>query len=159
MQRIFHILPDLAVSDSTILLLGESGTGKELLARAIHQLSRRKDKELVAVNCGALPDTLFGIGIIGYKAGAFTDAKKDKPGYFSRAEGGTLFLDEIGDVSPALQVKLLRVLQEKIFTPLGGIRPVRPMSELLLPRIKIWNSWCRRKNSARTYIIALMWSN
>lgn len=124
MQRLFQILPQLAVSDSTVLLLGESGTGKELLARAIHQLSRRKDKELVAVNCGALPDTLLESELFGYKAGAFTDAKKDKPGYFSLAEGGTLFLDEIGDVSPALQVKLLRVLQEKTYTPLGGVRPV-----------------------------------
>lgn len=125
MERIFHILPDLAVSDSTILLLGESGTGKELIARAIHQLSKRKDKELVAVNCGALPDTLLESELFGYKAGAFTDAKKDKPGYLTRAEGGTLFLDEIGDVSPALQVKLLRVLQEKVFTPLGAVKPIK----------------------------------
>ncbi|MGI6685874.1 MAG: sigma-54 interaction domain-containing protein [Bacillota bacterium] len=125
MQRIFQILPDLAVSDSTVLILGESGTGKELLARAIHQLSRRKDKQMVAVNCGALPDTLLESELFGYKAGAFTDAKKDKPGYFSRAEGGTLFLDEIGDVSPALQVKLLRVIQERVFTPLGGVRPMK----------------------------------
>lgn len=125
MQRIFQILPDLAVSDSTVLILGESGTGKELLARAIHNLSRRKDENLVAVNCGALPDTLLESELFGYKAGAFTDAKKDKPGYFSRAEGGTIFLDEIGDVSPALQVKLLRVLQERIYTPLGGVSPVK----------------------------------
>lgn len=125
MQRLFQILPDLAVSDSTVLILGESGTGKELLAKAIHHLSRRKNKEMVAVNCGALPDTLLESELFGYKAGAFTDAKKDKPGYFSRAEGGTIFLDEIGDVSPALQVKLLRVLQERTFTPLGGVTPVK----------------------------------
>ncbi|MEL7566715.1 MAG: sigma 54-interacting transcriptional regulator [Dehalobacterium sp.] len=125
MQRLFRILPDLAVSDSTVLILGESGTGKELLARSIHQLSRRKDKQMIAVNCGALPDTLLESELFGYKAGAFTDAKKDKPGYFSRAEGGTLFLDEIGDVSPALQVKLLRVLQERTFTPLGGVTPMK----------------------------------
>jgi len=125
MQRLFRILPDLAVSDSTVLILGESGTGKELLARSIHQLSRRKDKQMIAVNCGALPDTLLESELFGYKAGAFTDAKKDKPGYFSRAEEGTLFLDEIGDVSPALQVKLLRVLQERTFTPLGGVTPMK----------------------------------
>jgi len=125
MQRIFRILPDLAASDSTVLLLGESGTGKELLAKAIHQLSRRKEQKLVAVNCGALPDSLLESELFGYKAGAFTDAKRDKPGYFSQAEGGTLFLDEIGDVSPALQVKLLRVLQEKTYTPLGGVNPVK----------------------------------
>lgn len=125
MERLFKILPDLAVSDSTALILGESGTGKELLARAIHQLSRRRDKPMIAVNCGALPDTLLESELFGYKAGAFTDAKKDKPGYFTRAEGGTLLLDEIGDVSPALQVKLLRVIQERTFTPLGGIAPVK----------------------------------
>lgn len=125
MDRMFKILPDLALSDSTVLILGESGTGKELLARAIHQLSRRKDKEMIAVNCGALPDTLLESELFGYKAGAFTDAKKDKPGYFTRAEGGTLLLDEIGDVSPALQVKLLRVIQERTFTPLGGVASMK----------------------------------
>lgn len=125
MQKIFDILPDIAISDSTVLIEGESGTGKELVARAIHNLSNRSKKPMVAVNCGALPDTLLESELFGHKAGAFTDAKKDKPGRFALAEGGTIFLDEIGDVSPALQMRLLRVLQEKTYEPLGGVRPSR----------------------------------
>jgi len=120
MHEIFTILPDVAVSDSTILIEGESGTGKEVLARAIHSLSSRSKKPLVTVNCGAIPDTLLESELFGYKAGAFTDAKRDKPGRFAQAEGGTIFLDEIGDITPALQVRLLRVLQEKKYQPLGA---------------------------------------
>jgi PAS domain S-box-containing protein len=124
-QKIFEILPDIATSDSTVLIQGESGTGKELFARAIHQLSRRKNKPLITVNSGALPDTLLESELFGYKAGAFTDAKKDKPGRFALAQGGSIFLDEIGDVSPALQIRLLRVLQDKIYEPLGGTESVK----------------------------------
>jgi PAS domain S-box-containing protein len=124
MHQLFDILPDIAESSSTALLEGESGTGKELFARAIHHLSRRKKQPFIAVNCGALPDTLLESELFGYKAGAFTDAKKDKPGRFRLAERGTLFLDEIGDVSPALQVRLLRVLQEKTYEPLGAVESV-----------------------------------
>lgn len=120
MRRILDILPDVADSDSTVLVLGPSGTGKELLARAIHNASPRKDKPFVAVNCGALPDNLLESELFGYKKGAFTDAKRDKPGRFELAEGGTLFLDEVGDISPAMQVKLLRVLQERQYEPLGA---------------------------------------
>ncbi len=122
MQQLFKILPDVAISDSTVLIEGESGTGKELFAHAIHNLSPRKKKPFVVVNCGALPDTLLESELFGYKAGAFTDAKKDKPGRFAQAEGGTIFLDEIGDVSAAFQVRLLRVLQEKTFEPLGATK-------------------------------------
>ena len=125
MHQIFSILPQIAESESTVLLGGESGTGKELVARAIHSLSRRKDGPFVTVNCGALPDTLLESELFGYIAGAFTDAKKDKPGRFALAEGGTIFLDEIGDISAALQVRLLRVLQEKEFDPLGSVHPVK----------------------------------
>ena len=125
MQEIFAILPDVAMSDSTILLEGESGTGKELLAKAIHNLSGRAANPLITVNCGAIPDTLLESELFGYKAGAFTDAKRDKPGRFAQAAGGTIFLDEIGDVTPALQVRLLRVLQEKTFELLGGTQTVR----------------------------------
>ena len=124
MHQLFDILPDVAESSSTVLLEGESGTGKELFARAIHHLSPRKKQPFIAVNCGALPDTLLESELFGYKAGAFTDAKKDKPGRFRLAERGTLFLDEIGDISPALQVRLLRVLQEKTYEPLGSVETV-----------------------------------
>ncbi|OQX88445.1 Fis family transcriptional regulator [candidate division KSB1 bacterium 4484_87] len=124
-QKIFSILPDIAVSDSTVLIRGESGTGKELFAQAIHNLSNRATKPLITVNSGALPDTLLESELFGYKAGAFTDAKKDKPGRFALADGGTIFLDEIGDVSPALQVRLLRVLQEKIYEPLGSTESIK----------------------------------
>jgi len=125
MQNIFAILPNIAESNTTVLIEGESGTGKELLARAIHNSGFRKDKPFVAVNCGALPDTLLESELFGYKAGAFTDAKKDKPGRFALAEGGTIFLDEIGDVSAAVQVKLLRVLQDKTYEPVGGVSSVK----------------------------------
>ncbi|MBN2194750.1 MAG: sigma 54-interacting transcriptional regulator [Polyangiaceae bacterium] len=123
--RLFDILPHIADSNATILVHGESGTGKELVARAIHALSPRRKRRFVAVNCGALPDTLLESELFGYKAGAFTDARRDKPGRFALAEGGTLFLDEIGDVSPAMQVRLLRVLQERVYEPLGAVEPVR----------------------------------
>jgi len=124
MRKIFDILPQIADAATTVLVRGESGTGKELIAQSIHDLGHRKGKPFVAINCGALPDTLLESELFGYKAGAFTDAKKDKPGKFALAEGGTLFLDEIGDISPAMQVKLLRVLQERIYEPLGGTQPI-----------------------------------
>jgi PAS domain S-box-containing protein len=122
MQDLFDILPQVALSDATVLFEGESGTGKELFARAIHDLSHRRDCPLVTVNCGALPDTLLESELFGHKAGAFTGAGADHAGRFSLADSGTIFLDEIGDVSPALQVRLLRVLQEKTFEPLGSTR-------------------------------------
>ena len=122
--RLFDVLPQLAESNSTVLIEGPSGTGKELFARAIHNLSPRKDGKFLAVNCGALPDSLLESELFGYKAGAFTDARQDKPGRFALADGGTIFLDEIGDVSPAMQAKLLRVLQERVFEPLGSVESV-----------------------------------
>jgi PAS domain S-box-containing protein len=125
MQALFEILPQIAESSSTVLIEGASGTGKELFARAIHSLSRRKKKRFVAVNCAALPDTLLESELFGYKAGAFTDARRDKPGRFALADQGTIFLDEIGDISPAMQVRLLRVLQERVVEPLGAVEPVK----------------------------------
>jgi len=125
MQRLFGMLEQVSQRDTTILLEGESGTGKELFAKAIHSLSPRKDGPMITVNCGSLPDTLLESELFGYEAGAFTDAKKDKSGRLALAEGGTLFLDEIGDISPALQIRLLRVLQDKVYEPLGSTRPQR----------------------------------
>ncbi|MGW8194144.1 MAG: sigma 54-interacting transcriptional regulator [Desulforhopalus sp.] len=125
MQRIFQIMPEISRSESNVLILGESGTGKELVASAIYHASTRKDKPFIVVNCGALPDTLLESELFGYKAGAFTDAKKDKVGRFAAAEGGTIFLDEIGDIPQSLQVKLLRVLQQKVYEPLGSNTPVK----------------------------------
>lgn len=122
MQKIFDILPAVSVSPSTVLICGETGTGKELIARTIHSLSPRRKKPFVAVNCAALPDTLLESELFGYKAGAFTGATKNKPGRFAMADEGTLFLDEIGEISPALQVKLLRVLQDHRFEPLGATK-------------------------------------
>ncbi|GAB4344977.1 MAG: sigma 54-interacting transcriptional regulator OrpR [Desulfobulbaceae bacterium] len=120
MQRLFTIMPEIADSPSTVMIYGESGTGKEMVARAIYNLSDRRDKPFVAVNCGALPESLLESELFGYKAGAFTDARKDKEGRFAAAEGGTLFLDEIGEIPLHVQVKLLRVLQEKVYEPLGS---------------------------------------
>jgi PAS domain S-box-containing protein len=142
MHEIFAILPDIAESRVPVLIEGESGTGKELLARAIHDLSDRRKGRFLAVNCGALPDTLLEAELFGYRKGAFTDAKADKPGRFDAARGGTLFLDEIGNISPAMQIRLLRVLQEKTYEPLGSTETLksdariiaatnRPLAELI----------------------------
>jgi PAS domain S-box-containing protein len=123
--KILSVLPDIAESGSTVLIEGPSGTGKELFARAIHSLSPRREKPLVAVNCSALPETLLESELFGYVKGAFTDAKRDKPGKFAQAEKGTLFLDEVGDFSLATQAKLLRVLEAREYEPLGSTTPQR----------------------------------
>ncbi len=123
--EIINNLPAIAQSESPVLVLGESGTGKELLAKAIHNLSCRNKGPFVAVNCGALPETLLESELFGYKKGAFTDARSDKAGRFERAKDGTLFLDEIADLPKVVQVKLLRVLQEHTYEPLGGTEPVK----------------------------------
>jgi PAS domain S-box-containing protein len=125
MRDLFEILPAIAASESTVVIHGASGTGKELFARAIHELSSRREKRFVAINCGALPDTLLESELFGHVAGAFTDARRDRPGRFAHAEGGTIFLDEIGDISLAMQVRLLRVLQDHVYEPLGSVESVR----------------------------------
>jgi PAS domain S-box-containing protein len=124
MLRLFELLPQIAASRSSVLIEGPSGTGKELFARALHNLSPQRKKPFIAVNCAALPDTLLESELFGYKAGAFTDARRDKAGRFALADGGTIFLDEIGDISPALQVRLLRVLQERVVEPLGSVKTI-----------------------------------
>jgi len=125
MHRIFDILPEVAASNSTVLIQGESGTGKEMVARAIHDLSPRREGPMVAVNCGALPDNLLESELFGHKAGAFTDARRDRQGRFAQAEGGTIFLDEVGEMSPRLQVSLLRVLEDGVYQPLGAAEAVQ----------------------------------
>lgn len=132
MRPVFDLLPALAASSTTVLIQGETGTGKELLARAIHGMSPNSKKPFVAVNCGALPDTLLESELFGYKKGAFTGAIQDKPGRFALAADGTLFLDEIGEISPALQVRLLRVLQEHVYEPLGATRSEKSNARILV---------------------------
>lgn len=125
MQRYFDILPDIALSDSTVLILGDSGTGKGLLAEAVVNSSSRRDKPFISVNCGAIPETLLESELFGYRSGAFTDARKDREGRFSAANGGTIFLDEIGDIPHSLQVKLLKVLEEHVYEPLGSNESIK----------------------------------
>jgi transcriptional regulator with PAS, ATPase and Fis domain len=122
MERVFHIVEKVAETNSTVLILGDSGTGKELIARAIHRISGAAGR-FVPVNCGAIPDNLLESELFGYEKGAFTGAATSKPGRFVLADGGTIFLDEIGEMSPHLQVKLLRVLQEKVVESVGGVKP------------------------------------
>lgn len=132
MRPVLEMASSLADSSTTVLIHGETGTGKELLARAIHGMSPRSDKPFVAVNCGALPDTLLESELFGYKKGAFTGANQDKPGRFALAKDGTLFLDEIGEISQALQVRLLRVLQEQTYEPLGATRSEKSSARIIV---------------------------
>jgi two-component system, NtrC family, response regulator PilR len=125
MQKVFTIIRQVADTGSTVLITGESGTGKELVARAVHGNSARRDKPFVTVNCGALPETLLESELFGYMKGAFTGAVANKQGLFEAANGGSLFLDEISATTPALQIKLLRVLQERVFMRLGGTADIR----------------------------------
>jgi len=124
MLKVYALIEKVARTESTILILGESGTGKELVARALHNYSRRKEKPFVAINCAALPETLLESELFGYVKGAFTGANKFKKGLFESAEGGTLLLDEIGSIPVDMQQKLLRVLEEREIRPVGGTRNV-----------------------------------
>jgi DNA-binding NtrC family response regulator len=125
MEQVFNLVDKVAESDSTIMIFGESGTGKELIARAIHQRSNRAGGPFVSINCGALPESLLESELFGHVKGSFTGAIKDKEGLFKVAQGGTFFLDEVGETSPTIQVKLLRVLQEREIIPVGGTNPIR----------------------------------
>ena len=124
MRTVMGLIARAALRDTPVLLIGESGTGKELLARALHKNGPRAPGPFVAVNCSAIPETLLESELFGHKKGAFTDAREDRPGLFQLAQRGTIFLDEIGDMAPALQGKLLRVLQEKEVHPVGAPAPV-----------------------------------
>lgn len=124
-RRIFELIDKVAQTDSTIMIYGESGTGKELVAREIHSRSLRSNGPFVSINCGALPETLLESELFGHVRGSFTGAVRDKEGLFAVAKGGTFFLDEVGETSPAIQVKLLRVLQEREIIPVGGVKPIK----------------------------------
>jgi transcriptional regulator with GAF, ATPase, and Fis domain len=124
MQKVFELIEKVADTNATVLITGESGVGKELVARAIHFNSSRRDKPLVVVNCGAIPETLLESELFGYEKGAFTGATATRLGRFELADGGTIFLDEIGDMSFNLQVKLLRAIQERAFERIGGARTI-----------------------------------
>jgi two-component system response regulator HydG len=119
MQEVFDLIPEVAQSDSSVLIVGETGTGKELVAKAIHAKSKRSQLPFIAINCGAMPDTLLESELFGHQKGAFTGATHSRKGFFEVVSGGTLFLDEIGDISPKMQVDLLRVLEEKKITKIG----------------------------------------
>jgi len=125
LQRVFSVVEKVADTNCTVLVTGESGTGKELVARALHYNSRRADRMFVTVNCGAIPEELLESELFGHVRGAFTNAVSDREGRFAAADGGTIFLDEIGDMSPNLQVKLLRVLQDRSFEPVGSSKTQR----------------------------------
>jgi two-component system response regulator PilR (NtrC family) len=120
MKKVYDLIRRVSQTKSNILISGESGTGKELVAQAIHRLSPRKDKPFVVINCGGMPESLIESELFGHKKGAFTGATAEKDGFFDVADGGTVFLDEVGELTPTIQVKLLRVIQERTFTAVGG---------------------------------------
>jgi len=120
MRKVYDLIERVSSTKTNILISGESGTGKELVAKAIHNLSERRDKPIVVINCAGIPESLIESELFGYKRGAFTGAVADKEGLFDIADGGTVFLDEVGELSPVIQVKLLRVIQERTFTAVGG---------------------------------------
>ncbi len=131
MREVFHLINKLSHVDTTVMIRGENGTGKELVAKAIHQNSPRKDGQFIAINCGAIPEGLMESELFGHERGAFTDAIERKIGKFQLATHGTLFLDEIAELKPEMQVKLLRVLQEKIFTPVGANREIKSNARVI----------------------------
>lgn len=153
MQRIFDVLPAIAASPAPVIILSETGTGTERVARTIHELSPRRNGPFIAVNCAALPDTLLKSESFGYKKGAFTGVISNKPGRFALANGDTLFVDEIGSVSPALQGRLLRVLQERTYEPLGATRAEHTDVRSIAQQIRMCQKPCGAARSAQTCII------
>ncbi|MDC4206577.1 MAG: sigma-54 factor interaction domain-containing protein [Candidatus Manganitrophus sp.] len=145
-KALFQMIRLIAPSNATILIYGESGTGKELVAKAIHQSSPRRDRPFIAIDCGALPETLLESELFGHVKGAFTGAIQNKKGLFEEAEGGTLFLDEIADTSLAFQSKLLRVLQEGEARPVGGNRSIKVNVRVVAATNKPLKEAIARKN-------------
>jgi transcriptional regulator with PAS, ATPase and Fis domain len=131
MKTVISMVEAVAETSTTVLITGETGTGKEVTAKALHKLSDRSRQPFIAVNCAALPENLLESALFGHVKGAFTGAYENKQGYFARAANGTLFLDEIGDISPALQVRLLRVLQEREFEPVGSHKPQKTQARII----------------------------
>jgi len=161
MRQVFDLIQRAAVSDATVLILGENGTGKEMVARAVHQSSARRDKPFIAVHCAALPEALLESELFGYEKGAFTGAYRAKLGRFELAEGGTLFLDEIGDLDPGLQVKLLRVIQERTYERLGGTKTLKADVRIIAAthddlRRKVGDGRFREDLYYRLYVIPIL---
>ena len=152
-QKAYVLAAQVAQTSATVLVLGETGTGKEFLARSIHYQSKRSRKPFIKVNCAALPETLLESELFGHEKGSFTGAIARRAGRFEMAEGGSIFLDEIGDVTPAMQLKLLRVLQEKQFERVGGSETLRPILESSPPLIATWLRRSKTIRSARTFSI------
>ena len=145
MRKVLDVLPQVSASQATVLIKGPSGTGKELVARAIHNHGPLKNGPFVAINCGALPDTLIESELFGYRPGAFTGATKSRSGRFAMAQNGTLFLDEIGDISPAVQIRLLRVLQEKVYEPLGSAKPESTNARIIAATHRDLKQWVQEE--------------
>ena len=154
LRSVLDLVDKVAETDSTVLITGESGTGKELIARAIHYNSRRSERIMVTVNCGAIPEELLESELFGHVKGAFTNAVEKREGRFAVADGGTIFLDEIGDMSPNLQVKLLRVLQDRSFEPVGSSKTIRVDVRVIAATNQNLEEAIRRGASARTSSIA-----
>src|SRR5664279_1052299 len=153
MADLLGFVSKIAVSEATtILVQGESGTGKDLIAKAIHYQSRRQDKPFVAINCSAIPETLMEAELFGHERGAFTDAKAMKKGLFEMADGGTLFLDEIGELSPLLQAKLLRVLEDQVIRRVGGVRDMQVDVRVIAASNRDLEKRCAKAISARIFI-------
>jgi two-component system response regulator GlrR len=156
MQNVLEAISRIAKTESSVLLLGESGTGKDLIAKAIHLAGERKDKPFVAINCAALPETLLESNLFGHEKGAFSGAIRDSKGLFLQAHGGTIFLDEIGDMPLSIQAKILRVLEEKQFRPVGSERVVEVDVRIIVATNKNLEEQVNRGFSEKTFITESM---